>query len=164
MKKANEWDGPIDTVSAVSSMIWNGDKQVRWPSPRKDWISSLISTETGVAFDLETLGGGGGKREKKTATPTTSSTSKDEEKAEGTEKKVVGWQYRYRVSKMLEAQKREGADRATKASSKKVDQLPPHERLDPELARLTPEQRVVGWAYRYVQLRGRRYHPRYILL
>ena len=109
---------------------------------------SLIALETGIPFDLETLGGGGGgKREKKVSTPTTKD---EEEKPDESSKKVVGWQYRYRVSKMLEAQKHEGAQRVSKTSSKKEDPLPPHERLDPQLARLTPEQRVVGWVYRFV--------------
>lgn len=49
---------------------------------------------------------------------------------------------------MLEAQKNEAADRLSKSRSKKQDQLPPHERLDPVLAQLKPEDRIVGWEYR----------------
>lgn len=49
---------------------------------------------------------------------------------------------------MLEAQKHETAERSSKSASKKQDYIPPHERLDPVLARLKPEERVVGWQYR----------------
>ncbi len=53
---------------------------------------------------------------------------------------------------MLEAQQREAAEASTKATSKKHDQVPIDESLDPELARLTPEARTVGWQYRFVKL------------
>jgi len=62
--------------------------------------------------------------------------------------KSVGWKYRYRVSKMLEAQKREKSKVST---SKKPEPISAHEQLDPELARLTPEQRAVGWKHRLVK-------------
>ena len=97
---------------------------------------------------METLGG---KREKKPVTTTTSATIVTDEKQAEADRKVVGWQYRYRVSKMREAQKLEGAQKTGKAVSKKQDQVPVHERLDPVLARLTPEERVVGWQYRFVK-------------
>lgn len=64
-------------------------------------------------------------------------------------KKLVGWQYRYRVSKMREAQQREAEEAAAKGLHKKEEDLPINERLDPVLARLTPAERSVGWAYRY---------------
>ncbi|CAF1616059.1 unnamed protein product [Rotaria magnacalcarata] len=100
--------------------------------------------ENGIAFDLETLTSELDK--KRATTPTTTMAVPTETEAEVT-KKSVGWQYRYRVSKMLEAQKREAAEAQLKG--KKDDHIPLHERLDPELARLTPEERVVGWQYRY---------------
>jgi len=106
--------------------------------------------ETGIPFDWETLGSGG-KREKKSSTTATFSATTTTAEGEGekvgeTQKKSVGWQYRYRVSKMLEAQKQQAAEQSKK---KKSDSVPVDSRLDPELAKLTPEQRVVGWAYRY---------------
>ncbi|UJR21970.1 hypothetical protein I4U23_025038 [Adineta vaga] len=103
---------------------------------------------TGIPFDWETLGGGG-KREKKIITTTASSTVASEDQSTQGNKNVVGWQYRYRVSKMKEAQKLESAGSSKSSSSRKHDQLPPHERLDPVLGKLTPEERVVGWQYRY---------------
>ena len=51
---------------------------------------------------------------------------------------------------MQEAQKHQAAEALTKPTSKKHDHTPAHERLDPALARLTPEERVVGWQYRLV--------------
>jgi hypothetical protein len=106
----------------------------------------LNELETGIPFDLKTLGGGG-QREKKVITSATSPKVVPEEKPVEINKKAVGWQYRYRVSKMLEAQKQEAL---TKSTSKKHDQVPAHEKLHPELARLAPEDRVVGWQYRLV--------------
>ena len=98
---------------------------------------------------METLGG---KREKKvTPAADTPTTVQDEKEAEAN-KKIVGWKYRYRVSKMREAQKHEAAEESAKATSKKHDRVPIDERLDPELARLSPEARVVGWQYRSVEL------------
>ena len=64
---------------------------------------------------------------------------------------VVGWKYRYRVSKMHEAQKREAIEALTKVTSEIPDIIPIHERLDPILAHLTPEERMVGWQYRFIQ-------------
>jgi hypothetical protein len=52
---------------------------------------------------------------------------------------------------MREAQKLEAAQKTGKAAGKKHDQVPAHERLDPVLAKLTPEERVVGWQYRFVK-------------
>jgi hypothetical protein len=97
---------------------------------------------------LETLGG---KREKKTTKTTTSPTVVHDEKQAEVEKKAVGWQYRYRVSKMREAQKHEAADESGKSTRKKHSQVPIHEGLDPVLARLTPAERIVGWQYRFVE-------------
>jgi len=97
---------------------------------------------------METLGG---KREKITPTATISPVISDEKAAEEN-KKAVGWKYRYRVSKMQEAQKREAAEELLKAESKKHEHVPAHEKLDPVLARLTPEERAVGWQYRLVKL------------
>ena len=51
---------------------------------------------------------------------------------------------------MREAQKQEAADASKRATSKARDQVPIDERLDPVLGRLTPEERVVGWQYRFV--------------
>lgn len=51
---------------------------------------------------------------------------------------------------MREAQKREAADGLIKPTSKKHEYVPPGEKLDPVLARLTPEDRAVGWQYRLV--------------
>jgi hypothetical protein len=88
----------------------------------------------------------GGKREKKVTKPTTKSSAKktiETTEQISDEKKKVGWEYRYRVSKMREAQKREASP------SKKQDKIVvPKENLDPDLARLTPEERIVGWQYR----------------
>jgi hypothetical protein len=53
---------------------------------------------------------------------------------------------------MIEAQKHEAAAELIKAASKKHEQIPVHERLDPVLARLTPEERIVGWQYRFVKI------------
>ncbi|CAM4937804.1 unnamed protein product [Rotaria socialis] len=100
--------------------------------------------ENGIAFDLETLTS---ELDKKEATTPTITTAVPTESEAEVNKKSVGWQYRYRVSKMLEAQKREAAEAQLK--DKKDDHVPLHERLDPELARLTPEERAVGWQYRY---------------
>ena len=52
---------------------------------------------------------------------------------------------------MHEEQKREAAEALTKATSETPHIIPIHERLDPVLARLTPEERMVGWQYRFVQ-------------
>jgi len=49
---------------------------------------------------------------------------------------------------MREAQKREKSKVST---SKKPEPISAHEQLDPELARLTPEQRAVGWKHRLVE-------------
>jgi hypothetical protein len=97
---------------------------------------------------LETLGG---KRDKKVITTTKSTIVASDEKAEDVNKKVVGWQYRYRVSKMREAQKLEVIEASSKAANKKHDKIPTDETLDPVLGRLTPEERVVGWQYRLVK-------------
>ena len=98
---------------------------------------------------METLGG---KREKKVTPAAASPTAASDEKQAEENKKVVGWQYRYRVSKMREAQKQEAAEALAKGASKKRDHVPIDERLDPELARLPPEARIVGWQYRFVRL------------
>jgi hypothetical protein len=94
-----------------------------------------------------------GKDEKKLAQSKIKSTEKKKtepiERKPEDKTKSVGWKYRYRVSKMREAQKRE---KSKLSSSKKQDQVPVHELLDAELAQLSPEQRVVGWKYRLVQL------------
>ena len=91
----------------------------------------------------------GGTREKKVAKPAKhAAPAAVEHKAPEVDPKAVGWQYRYRVSKMREAQKREALEGLTRPASKKREHVPIDERLDPELARLTPEERVVGWAYR----------------
>jgi len=86
-----------------------------------------------------------------TPTPTDSTVASDEKQVEEN-KKVVGWKYRYRVSKMREAQKLEAIEESKKLASKKQEQIPVHERLDPVLARLTPEERIVGWQYRFVKI------------
>ncbi|CAF1512272.1 unnamed protein product, partial [Rotaria sordida] len=102
--------------------------------------------ETGIPFHLETLST---KQEKKTITTPTSSKDVSGETPVEIPKKHVGWQYRYRVSKMQEAQKYEAAEAVKKPPKKTDDHIPIHERLDPALARLTPEERIVGWKYRY---------------
>lgn len=51
---------------------------------------------------------------------------------------------------MLEAQKQEAAEASKRPASKSRDQVPIDATLDPILARLTPEERVVGWQYRFV--------------
>lgn len=86
---------------------------------------------------------------KEAPTPTTTKAVPTEAEAE-VNKKSVGWKYRYRVSKMLEAQKREAE--MAKLKSQHEEEIPLHERLDPELARLTPEERAVGWQYRFVNI------------
>ncbi|CAF4301802.1 unnamed protein product [Rotaria sp. Silwood2] len=102
--------------------------------------------ENGIPFDLEKLTS---EQEKKTiTTPTSPKVALDESLVE-IPKKTVGWQYRYRVSKMKEAQKREAAEALAKLAKKTDEHIPIHERLDPALARLTPEERSVGWKYRY---------------
>jgi hypothetical protein len=103
---------------------------------------------TGVRFNLETLNTNSGKREKKVLSATATLPATDNVKIDQTNTNAVGWQYRYRVSKMLAAQKQQPKERLSKSNSKKVDQIPADERIDPVLARLTPEQRIVGWAYR----------------
>ncbi len=106
--------------------------------------------QAGAPFDLETLGG---KREKKaSSTATRTTTAVSEEKPAEVNKKAVGWKYRYRVSKMREAQKHEPTERVTKPTPKKHEHVPAHEKLDPVLARLPPEERVVGWQYRFVRI------------
>ena len=112
-------------------------------------LTEFFSIETGIPFDWETLGGGG-KREKKVTTTTEKSPTVTPEERNKEGSKNVGWKYRYRVSKMKEAQKYEAAE-SSKTARQKQDQLPPHERLDPVLAKLTPEQRSVGWQYRFVE-------------
>ena len=112
-------------------------------------LTEFFSIETGIPFDWETLGGGG-KREKKVTTTTEKSPTVTPEERNKEGSKNVGWKYRYRVSKMKEAQKYEAAE-SSKTTKQKQDQLPPHERLDPVLAKLTPEQRSVGWQYRFVE-------------
>lgn len=103
---------------------------------------------TGKSFDITTLGG---KREKKTVDSKVKSVEKkvtepvEEKPAE--KKKSVGWEYRYRISKMREAQKQ---DKSKASKGKQPDKTPAHEQLDPKLAHLTPEQRAVGWKYRFV--------------
>jgi hypothetical protein len=88
-----------------------------------------------------------GKREKKSLAPKIKSTEKKttepvEEKTQN-KTKSVGWQYRYRVSKMRDAQKHN-------KSSKKQDQKSSHEQLDPELAPRTSDEKNAGWEYRSV--------------
>ncbi len=75
-----------------------------------------------------------------------------QEKLAEENRKAVGWKYRYRVSKMQEAKKHEVAEELIKATSKTPDQIPVHEKLDPILAKLTPEERNVGWQYRLVKI------------
>ena len=104
--------------------------------------------ETGVPFDLEMLGGTREKKAAATAKVAAAPAAASEHKAPEVHAKAVGWQYRYRVSKMREAQKREALEGLSKPSSKKREHTPIDARLDPELARLTAEERVVGWAYR----------------
>jgi len=53
---------------------------------------------------------------------------------------------------MREAQEREAAEGLTTPISKKHEHVPVHEKLDPLLARLTPQDRVVGWQYRFVKI------------
>jgi hypothetical protein len=93
------------------------------------------------------------KHEKKLAESKVKSTEKKtsqaiEQKPEN-KTKSVGWKYRYRVSKMREAQKREKSKPST---SKKQGPIPVEEQLDAELAQLTPEERTAGWKYRLVKL------------
>ncbi|CAF4625294.1 unnamed protein product [Rotaria sp. Silwood1] len=102
--------------------------------------------ETGIPFDLETLSI---KQDKKLIKTSTSTKDVSDEKQIEIPKKIVGWQYRYRVSKMKEAQKREAAEASVKSKKKSDEHIPIHERLDPTLAKLTPEDRSVGWKYRY---------------
>jgi hypothetical protein len=99
--------------------------------------------ETGIPFDLVTLSG---KREKKAVQTKIKSTDKKpiesiEEKPQN-KTKSVGWKYRYRVSKMREAQKH---DKFKVLPIKKQDQL------DPKLAPLSSDERNVGWEYRSVE-------------
>ncbi|UJR27220.1 hypothetical protein I4U23_008516 [Adineta vaga] len=102
---------------------------------------------TGKPFDITTLGG---KREKKIVVSKGKSIEK--KKTESVEqkpienKKSVGWEYRYRISKMKQAQK---GDKSKVSKGKQLDRIPVREQMDPELTRLTPEQRAVGWKYRY---------------
>jgi hypothetical protein len=53
---------------------------------------------------------------------------------------------------MHEAQIQEAAEALAKGTSKKHEYVPIDESLDPELARLPPEARTVGWQYRFVKL------------
>ncbi|CAF0869713.1 unnamed protein product [Didymodactylos carnosus] len=92
----------------------------------------------------------GGKRLKKPITKKPDVDQQQQQLLEDQKKKIVGWKYRYRVSKMLEAQKQEKLDGTTstkKTLSAKV--INDKDKLDPILANLTPEQKEVGWAYRY---------------
>ena len=110
-------------------------------------IFSFVRLETGVPFDLETLGGGKREKSKSDAAIKAAEKAASELQAEQAEKekKTVGWEYRYRVSKMREAQKHE------KPKSKKQEKIVIDASLDPILARLKPEERIVGWAYRFVR-------------
>ena len=103
---------------------------------------------TGKSFDITTLGG---KREKKTADskvkPVEKKATQSVEQKPTEKKKSVGWEYRYRLSKMREAQKH---DKSKASKGKQADKTPVHEQVDPKLAHLTPEQRAVGWKYRLV--------------
>jgi hypothetical protein len=99
--------------------------------------------ETGIPFDLVTLSG---KREKKAVQTKIKTTDKIpiepiEEKPQN-KTKSVGWKYRYRVSKMREAQKH---DKFKVLPSKKQDQL------DSKLAPLSSDERNAGWEYRSVE-------------
>ncbi|CAF3661360.1 unnamed protein product [Adineta steineri] len=103
--------------------------------------------ETGVPFNITTLGG---KRLKKSDDSKTKSTEKKtveavEEKTDDN-KESAGWEYRYRLSNMHEAQK---SDKKKSSKSEKPEKVSVDEQLDPVLAKLTPEQRSVGWQYRY---------------
>jgi hypothetical protein len=117
------------------------------------FLSCFELLETGIPFNLATLTG---KREKKVSGPKIKSKEKEKEKKttkpaeQKSENKTnsVGWQYRYRISKMQNAQKPEKSKVST---SKKQDQIPAQEQLDPELANLTSEDRTVGWQYRLVE-------------
>jgi len=105
--------------------------------------------ETGIPFDWATLSG---KRDKKVIEPKIKSidkkTMEPAEQKSDNKTKSVGWQYRYRVSKMNEAQKRE---KSKAPIIKKQDRTPAQETLDPQLARLASEERTVGWKYRLVE-------------
>jgi len=114
-------------------------------------LSCFELLETGIPFDLATLSG---KREKKVSGRKIKSKEKEKKTTKPAEQKSenktksVGWQYRYRISKMQNAQKPEKSKVST---SKKQDQIPAQEQLDPELARLKSEDRTVGWQYRLVE-------------
>lgn len=99
-----------------------------------------------MIFDLETLNPGG-KREKVAPASKAAAETTEQTKPEEPNKKAVGWKYRYRVSKMREAQQLEEAEQRLRGPSRD-NAAKNRENLDPELANLTPEQRVVGWAYR----------------
>ncbi|CAF4744511.1 unnamed protein product [Rotaria sp. Silwood1] len=104
--------------------------------------------ETGITFDLRTLSVNG---EETVDQPELKSTEKKKRTEFVEEKSInktksVGWQYRYRVSKMHEAQKHNKSKTSTK---KKQNKTSTQEQIDPELARLAPEERSVGWKYRY---------------
>jgi hypothetical protein len=93
-----------------------------------------------------------GKREKKVIEPKIKSIEKKtiepaEQKSQD-KTKSVGWEYRYRVSKMRDAQKHA---KSKVSPSKKQEKVQIHQQLDPELAQLTPEERIVGWNYRLVE-------------
>ncbi|CAF1017570.1 unnamed protein product [Didymodactylos carnosus] len=78
--------------------------------------------------------------------------SNSDQQPKDQENKNVGWNYRYRVSKMLEEQKHEKTDGKTLTKPKlklKAKVVNEKEELVPDLSNLTPEQKVVGWAYRY---------------
>jgi len=94
----------------------------------------------------------GGKREKKVLKSKIKSIEKKttqpvEQKTEN-KTKSVGWEYRYRVSKMLETQKR---DKSKGSASKQQQSIPAQKKLAPELSQLTPEDRTAGWKYRLVE-------------
>ncbi|CAF3034309.1 unnamed protein product [Rotaria sp. Silwood2] len=104
--------------------------------------------ETGIAFDLATLS----VKDEEAVVPSKPKSTEKKKRTESIEEtpknqtKSVGWQYRYRVSKMKEAQKHNKSKTSTKKSQ---DQTSIQEQLDPELARLAQEERAVGWKYRY---------------
>ncbi|CAM4782148.1 unnamed protein product [Rotaria magnacalcarata] len=110
-------------------------------------------TESGIAFDLGTLST---KFDKNVVEPK----PKSKPKPKPTEEKVtepiigiqknntksVGWQYRYRVSKMNETLKQNKSKTSKKQNQ---DQTSTDPILDSDLSKLTPEERSVGWKYRY---------------
>ncbi|CAF0796061.1 unnamed protein product [Rotaria sordida] len=150
----NDLDPELRQVNAIGRRVgWAYRYRIR----RKLDDLKRQQAETGMIFDLPTLSFNKteetiveskpkSKEKKKTKKPTEDKPKTPTGDKPKNKTKSVGSQDRSHVSKMHEAQKH---NKSKTAINKSQDQTSTQKELDPELARLTSEDRSVGWKYRY---------------